>query len=177
MENVKINNIKIIESEPVFDIEVADAHHYVLGNGIVCHNSGLIYASDCIALLSKSKDRDKDRNIVGNIVKVRMEKSRLSRENSEVEVRISYSGGLDRYHGLLDMAVEAGLVQCSNGRYTFPGEQKAVTANKIAASPETYFTEDFLKKLDEQYIRPNFSYGSNELKSVTSKDSFDDDEN
>lgn len=121
--------------------------------------AGLIYASDSIALLSKSKDRDKDRNVVGNIVKVRMEKSRLSRENSEVEVRISYTGGLDKYYGVLDMAVEANMVTCNNGRYTFPGYEKSVTANKIAESPETYFTPDFLKKLDDTFVRPNFSYG------------------
>lgn len=171
----------------VYDFTVKDVHHYLLENGVVTHNSyiptkalsggsGLIYVSDSIAMLSKAKDRDKDKNIVGSIVTVKMSKSRLSRENSEVEVRISYSGGLDRYYGLLDMATDAGLVQCSNGRYTFPEQTKAVTANKIAESPESYFTQEFLKKLDDQYVRPNYTYGSAIAATPLTDDNEDDED-
>ena len=120
--------------------------------------SGLIYVSDSIAMLSKSKDRDKEKNVIGSIVKAKMFKSRLSRENSEVEVRISYAGGLDKYYGLLEMSVEAGLVQHSGGKYTFPGG-KPVFAGKIQEAPEKFFTDEFLKELNEKYVRPNFSYG------------------
>lgn len=156
----------------VYDFTVEDVHHYVLSNGVVSHNSyvptsalsggaGLIYVSDSIAMLSKSKDRDKtSKEVVGNFIKVKMFKSRLSRADTESEVRISYTGGLDRYHGLLDLAVESKLVTNSNGRYTFPGFDKPATAKQIAASPDTYFTEDFIKKLDDLYVKPNFSYGT-----------------
>lgn len=123
--------------------------------------SGLIYVSDSIAMLSKSKDRDKEKNVVGSIVKAKMFKSRLSRENSEVDVRISYAGGLDKYYGLLDMAVDAGMVQHSGGKYTFPN-QKPVFAGKIQESPEKFFTEDFLAELNDKYVRPQFSYGAGE---------------
>jgi len=120
---------------------------------------GLVYVSDSIAMLSKAKERDAEKNVIGNIVKVQMIKSRLSRELTEASVRISYTGGLDRHYGILDLAVEAGLVTKVVGRYTFPGEKASVTANKIADAPEKYFTKDFLEKLDETYVRPHFSYG------------------
>jgi len=147
-------NVPMVVTNHVYSVVGAYVPTKALSGG-----SGLIYASDCIAMLSKSKERDKERNVVGNIVKIRMEKSRLSKENSEVEVRISYSGGLDRFHGILEMAVDAGMVENNNGRYLFPGFEKTATANKIAESPTTYFTPDFLKKLDENYVQPNFSYG------------------
>ena len=121
--------------------------------------AGAIYVSDSIAMLSKKKDRDKEKNIIGTIVTVKMFKSRLSRENTEVDVRISYQGGLDRYYGLLEMSVEAGLVTESAGKYQFPGQAKAVKAAVIQDEPETYFTEAFLRKLDEVHVIPNFSYG------------------
>lgn len=153
----------------VYDFTVKDVHHYLLENGIVTHNSyvptkmpsggaGLIYVSDSIVMLSKSKDRDKEKNVVGSIVKAKMFKSRLSRENSEVEVRISYAGGLDKYYGVLEMAVEAGMVEHSGGKYTFPN-QKPVFASKIQEAPEKFFTETFLKELNEKFVQPNFSYG------------------
>jgi hypothetical protein len=154
----------------VYDFTVKDVHHYMLDNGVVTHNSyvptkamsggsGLIYVSDSIAMLSKSKDRDKEKNIVGSIVTAKMFKSRLSRENSEVDVRISYSGGLDKYYGLLDMAVDAGMVEHSGGKYTFPN-QKPVFAGKIQEAPEKFFTQEFLEKLNDQYVRLSFSYGA-----------------
>lgn len=122
--------------------------------------SGLIYVSDSIAMLSKSKDKDKDKNVIGSIVTVKMFKSRLSRENTESECRISYAGGLDKYYGLIDMGIAAGLIKNTAGRLTFPGSEKAVFASKVAEAPEEFFTEEFLAQLDEKFVKPNFSYGS-----------------
>jgi len=132
--------------------------------------SGLIYISDSIAMLSKSKDRDKEKNIIGSIITTKMYKSRLSRENSQVEVRISYSGGLDKYYGLLDIAVEAGMIEYSGGKYTFSGVDKAVSASKIAEAPEQFFTKEFLTQLDEKFVKPNFSYGSMATSTTTTED-------
>ena len=154
-----ISEIRRVGRKPVYDITVEETNSYALSNGIVCHNSGLVYISDYIAMLSKSKDRDKDKQIIGSIVKVTMYKSRLSKENSQVEVKISYTGGLDRYHGLLEFAEEAGMITSSAGKYTFPGHANAVKANKIAEDPTKYFTPEFLKALDDSYVIPKFSYG------------------
>ena len=133
---------------------------------VLSGGSGLIYVSDSIVMLSKSKDRDREKNIVGTIVKAKMFKSRLSRENTEVEVRISYSGGLDKYYGLIDMAVSACMVQHSAGKYTFPGQPKPLSLSKIQGSPETYFTEAFLQELNEKFVRSNFSYGAMPIQAV-----------
>jgi len=153
----------------VHDITVKDVHHYILENGIVSHNSyfptkvmsggsGLVYIADSIAMLSKSKDKDKDKKVIGSLIKVKMLKSRLSKENAEVEVKISYAGGLDRYHGLLEFAEEAGMVTSTAGKYTFPGLAPAKAA-KIMQNPTDYFTPEFLKSLDETYVIPTFTYG------------------
>ena len=128
--------------------------------------AGLTYVSDSIAMLSNSKERDAEKNVIGNVVTVTMMKSRLSRENTKVQVRIAYVGGLDRYYGLLDMAVSAGVVEePSKGRYVFPGH-KMMTAKKIAESPETYFTPDILSAIDEKYVKPSFTYGHDDVPEV-----------
>ncbi len=132
---------------------------------IMSGGGGLVYVSDSIAMLSKSKVRDKDdkKVVVGADITVEMVKSRLSRENTKTGVRISYGGGLDRYHGLLEVGVDAGLITGgAAGRYTFEGHITATTSRKIAEAPEEFFTEEFLRKLDEQYIKPRFSYGNTE---------------
>lgn len=148
-------NVPVIVTNHVYSSIGPYAPTKVLSGG-----GGLVYVSDSIAMLSKSKDKDKDKNVIGSIVTVTMYKSRLSRENTKVECRISYAGGLDRYYGLIDMGIAAGLIKSSTGRLTFPGSDKAVFASKVAEAPEQYFTEEFLKELDEKYVKPNFSYGS-----------------
>jgi len=123
--------------------------------------SGLVYVADSIAMLSKTKERDKEKTIVGNLITVKMAKSRLSRENVEVEVRLSYDSGLDRYSGLLEMGVEAGLIEKGTvGRYTFLDTKVTATEAKINEAPEKFFTDAFLTKLDSDYVRTHFRYGN-----------------
>ena len=66
---------------------------------------GIKYAADDIIILSgKSKVKDTDKTVVGNDIKASTFKSRLSRENQDVHIRISYDHGLSRYFGLEDIA-------------------------------------------------------------------------
>ena len=65
--------------------------------------SGLKYAASSIIYLSRRKEKDCT-EIVGNIIHCKNYKSRLTKENKVVDVRLTYDKGLDRYYGLLDLA-------------------------------------------------------------------------
>jgi len=68
--------------------------------------SGLKYAASTIVYLSKKKDKDADGQVVGNIIHCKLYKSRLTKENQMVDVRLNYDSGLNRYYGLLDLALK-----------------------------------------------------------------------
>ena len=51
--------------------------------------SGLKYAASTIIYLSKKKEKD-GKEIIGNIIKAKTHKSRLSKENKTVEIRLYY---------------------------------------------------------------------------------------
>ena len=69
--------------------------------------TGLKYAASTIVYLGKKKERDNTtKEIVGNIIKCTTYKSRLSKENAVAEVLLRYDSGLDKYHGLIDLAVD-----------------------------------------------------------------------
>jgi len=121
--------------------------------------TGLKYAASSIAFLSKKKERDGD-EIIGNIVKVRMHKSRLSRENKDVEVLLRYDTGLDKYYGLLDLAEKYDIIKKVSTRYELSDGRK-VFGKEIKENPEAYFTDEILAKLDEA-AKKEFSYGGNE---------------
>ena len=118
--------------------------------------SGLKYASSTIIYLSKKKEKDQS-EVVGNLIKAKTHKSRLSKENKEVTIRLYYDErGLDRYYGLLELGEIGGLWKNVAGRYEING--KKVYAKAIYKDPEEYFTEEILEKLDA-IAKEEFSYG------------------
>jgi hypothetical protein len=119
---------------------------------------GAKYAADIIVFLSKKKDRAADKEVIGNIVKARMMKSRLTKEETVVETRILFDGGLDRHYGLLALAVKQGCVKKVSTRYEFPNGAK-VFEKAIFREPEKYFTKDILDSV-EVYVKEHFLYGS-----------------
>jgi RecA/RadA recombinase len=118
--------------------------------------SGLKYASSTIVYLSKKKEKD-GTEVIGNIIKAKTAKSRLSKENKDVEIRLFYDErGLDRYYGLLELGELGGLWKNVAGRYEMDG--KKIYAKEILKDPEKYFTPEIMQALDET-ARKEFSYG------------------
>ena len=144
-------DIPMIVTNHTYDVIGAYVPMKKMGGG-----SGLEYASSTIIHLSKKKEKD-GTEIVGNIIKAKTAKSRLSKENKEVEIRLYYDErGLDRYYGLLELGEPGGLWKNVAGRYEISG--KKIYAKQILKEPEVYFTEDIMNKLDE-IAKETFSYG------------------
>jgi hypothetical protein len=118
--------------------------------------SGLKYTASTIVFLSKRKDKD-GTEVVGNIVRCKLQKSRLTKENSQVEIKITYSTGLDRYYGLLDIAEKYGIIKKVSTRYELSNGVKVFGKN-INEEPEKYFTKDILDQIDEA-CKKEFLYG------------------
>ena len=146
-------NIPLIVTNHTYDVIGSYVPTKEMGGG-----SGLKYASSTIIYLSKKKEKDKT-EVVGNIIKAKTIKSRLSKENQQVEIRLYYDErGLDRYYGLLDLGEIGGMWKNVGGRYEIDG--KKVYGKQIYAEPEKYFTEEVMSKLDE-ISKNTFSYGTN----------------
>ena len=118
--------------------------------------AGLKYASSTICYLGKKKDRE-DKDVVGNIIKVEMHKSRFTKENKKIEVKLSFDKGLDRYYGLLDLAEKHGIMKKVSTRYELPDGAK-VFGKQINANPTKYFTDDVMSQL-EVAAGKEFLYG------------------
>ena len=119
--------------------------------------SGLKYAASTIVYLSKKKEKE-GTEVVGNIIHCKTQKSRLSKENMMVDVRLRYDTGLDKYYGLLDLAVKHGIFKQVSTRIELPDGTKQY-AKSIYSDPEKYFTKDILKQLDEAADK-EYSYGN-----------------
>jgi RecA/RadA recombinase len=118
--------------------------------------TGLLYSASTIIELSKSKEKD-GTEVVGVIIKAKTYKSRLSKENQEIQFRLFYDQrGLDRYYGLLELGEIGGLWKNTAGRYEIDG--KKLYAKTILSNPKEYFTDEVMQQLDE-IAKKEFSYG------------------
>ena len=144
-------NIPLIVTNHTYDVIGSYVPTKEMGGG-----SGLKYAASTIIYLSKKKEKDKT-EVVGNIIKAKTAKSRLSKENKQVEIRLYYDErGLDRYYGLLELGELGGLWKNVAGRYEMDG--KKVYAKEIYKNPDKYFTEEVMQKLDD-ISKEEYSYG------------------
>jgi RecA/RadA recombinase len=145
-------NVPLIVTNHTYDVIGSYVPTKEMGGG-----SGLKYAASTIIYLSKKKEKD-GKEIIGNIIKAKTAKSRLSKENQEVEIRLYYDErGLDPYYGLLELGEGGGIWKNVAGRYEIDG--KKIYAKEIYKNPEKYFTEEVMEKLDV-IAQGTFSYGS-----------------
>ncbi len=145
-------NVPLIVTNHTYDVIGAYVPTKEMGGG-----SGLKYAASTIIYLSKKKEKD-GKEVVGNIIKAKTAKSRLSKENKQVEIRLYYDDrGLDRYYGLLELGEIGGLWKNVAGRYEING--KKVYGKHILANTAEYFTDEVMEKLDA-IAQQEFSYGS-----------------
>jgi len=151
---LKLAKVKIpmLVTNHVYDLVGSYVPMKELGGG-----TGLKYAASTIAMLTKKKEKDTSGEVVGNVIRVKMYKSRLSKENKDVEVLLTYDKGLNKYFGLLDLAEKYEIIKKVSTRYELPSGTK-VFGKEINNNPEKYFTPEIMERLEDAAKR-EYSYG------------------
>ena len=126
--------------------------------------SGLKYAASTIIHLSKKKVKE-GTDVIGNIIHCKLYKGRLTKENSMVDVMLSYDKGLNPYYGLVDLAIECGVFKKVSTRVELPNGKTAYEKS-IYNEPEKYFTDEVMWEL-EQRVGKIFKYGSSVTEEVS----------
>ena len=119
--------------------------------------SGLKYAASNIVYLSKRKEKD-GKEIIGNVIHCKNYKSRLTKENAMIDVRLTYDKGLDQHYGLLELAIKHGIFKSVSTRVELPDGSKQY-AKTINNEPDKFFTKDVLAQIDEA-AKKEFLYGA-----------------
>jgi RecA/RadA recombinase len=128
---------------------------------IVGGGTGSYYGSDNIWILGRQQEKDAD-GISGYHFVINVEKSRYVKEKSKIPITVSFEGGINRWSGLLDVALEGGyIVKPKNGWYatvdrdTGEVRQPSMRANDIVNNKEFWMniftTTDFAKHIESKY--------------------------
>jgi len=110
---------------------------------IVSGGTGIYYSADNIFIIGRQQEKQ-GTDIVGYNFIINVEKSRFVREKSKIPVEVKFDGGISKWSGLLDMALESGhVIKPSNGWYQHANGEKKYRAK------ETYTKEFWLPVLTD----------------------------
>jgi RecA/RadA recombinase len=132
---------------------------------IVGGGTGSYYSADNIYILGRQQEKD-GTEITGYNFIINVEKSRYVREKSKIPITVSFEGGIQKYSGLIDLAIEGKFVtKPSPGWYAKVDPETGEIGNKVRfdATQTAEFMEPLLK--DEkfyEFIKSKYAiaYGS-----------------
>lgn len=106
----------------------AVAHTYdtmeMYSKKVVSGGTGLMYSADNVYIIGRQQQKDGSELAGYNFV-INVEKSRFVREKSKISLLVTFDGGISKWSGLLDLALETGhVVKPSNGWYMQAGTEK-----------------------------------------------------
>ena len=114
---------------------------------IVSGGTGIYYSADNIFIIGRQQEKQ-GTEIIGYNFIINVEKSRYVREKSKIPIEVTFEGGISKWSGLLDIALESGhVIKPSNGWYQIATEEKKYRLN------DTYNKEFWMPILTD----PTFS--------------------
>lgn len=99
---------------------------------IVGGGTGIYYSADNIWILGRRQNKT-GTEVTGYDFIINVEKSRFVKEKSKIPISVSWDGGIERFSGLLDIALASGfVVKPSNGWYQLVDvETGEIIGNKV----------------------------------------------
>ena len=132
---------------------------------IVGGGTGSYYSADNIYILGRQQDKD-GTEIVGYHFIINVEKSRYVKEKSKKPISVSFDGGISKYSGLLDLALESGhVVKPTNGWYAKVDQKTGEIGDKkrIADTSTPEFMEPILNDVKfKEFVKQKYeiAYGN-----------------
>ena len=131
---------------------------------IVGGGTGSYYSADNIYILGRQQEKDGG-DLIGYNFIINVEKSRYVREKAKIPVTVRFDGGISKYSGLLDMALESGHVTKPNvGWYAKVNLETGEVESKkwrLADTESADFWDSILADESfKEWIRTNYQFSS-----------------
>lgn len=104
------------------DIPLIGVNHIYMEQGlypkaILSGGTGIMLSADNVWIVGRSQEKE-GTELTGYSFNVNIEKSRHVREKTKIAITVKFDGGMSKYSGLMDMALESGhVVKPNNGWY------------------------------------------------------------
>lgn len=130
---------------------------------VISGGTGILYSSNTAFIISRSQEKD-GTELSGYNFTINIEKSRFVKEKAKLPLNVTFSGGINKYSGILELAMESGLVvKPNNGWYQLVDEETGELLGKKVRADDTE-TEEFLgavlkSKKFAQFIESKYKLG------------------
>lgn len=105
-------------------------------------------SSDDVWFISRATDKD-GKDVIGYNFTITADKSRTVKEGSKFPINVTWKDGIDRYSGIFQLAVEAGIIQQSGAWYTLTdldtGQASDKKAQRKTIVSDLVYMESLLK--------------------------------
>jgi RecA/RadA recombinase len=141
---------------------------------IVGGGTGAYYSADNIFIIGRQQEKEGTEVIGYNFI-INVEKSRYVREKSKIPVTVYHDGGISRWSGLLDIALESGhVIKPSNGWYSKVDKDSGEIEDKKYRVKDTdtkeFWMPILMQKSFIQFVKDKYQVGSSEILSDESID-------
>lgn len=120
---------------------------------IVGGGTGSYYSADNIYIIGRQQEKE-GKDVVGYDFIINVEKSRYVKEKSKIPVTVSFDGGISKWSGLLDIALESGhVVKPSNGWYSKVDVESGELEEKKYREADTNTKDFWLPILKQKSFR------------------------
>jgi RecA/RadA recombinase len=140
---------------------------------VVSGGTGVYYSADNIYIIGRQQEKD-GTDLMGYNFIINVEKSRYVREKSKIPVQVSFEGGISKWSGLLDVALEGGfVVKPSNGWYAkkgFPDKKYRIKDTNTWEFWQTIITSNDFK----EYIEGKYKMNSTTMLDSTIDEEYED---
>ena len=130
---------------------------------IVSGGTGVYYSADTIYIIGRQQEKE-GTEVTGYNFIVNVEKSRYVKEKTKIPIEVTYEGGISKWSGLLDVALEGGFViKPSNGWYSRAGEDQKFRAKET--NSKDFWLPILSKKDFQKFVEDKFKVSSSGLMS------------
>ena len=130
---------------------------------IVSGGTGIMYSADNVWIIGRRQNKT-GTEITGYDFVVNVEKSRMVREKSKIPISVSWSGGIEQWSGLLDIAIAGGyVIKPSNGWYQRVNKETGEVLDGKLREKETmtpeFWTPIFETTDFKQFVKDSYQIG------------------
>ena len=169
----------LMKNIPMVVIQHVYEEMKMFGKTIMSGGSGGLLSSDTVWIIGKSQEKE-GTDLVGYNFTINIEKSRYVKEKSKIPILVKFDGGINKYTGILDLAIEAGeVVKPKNARYQLIDKETGELIGEYVKEPATQ-CEEFLgvvlkRESFKKWVRDKYKLAQVKMISDDPNDSEDDD--
>lgn len=139
---------------------------------VVGGGTGSYYSADNIFILGRQQEKE-GTDVIGYNFIINVEKSRYVREKSKIPISVKFDGGISKWSGLLEMALESGhVIKPSNGWYSKIDSETGVVEEKKYRLKDTDNKDFWLPILNQKsfqkWIENNYQISTGSI--ISSED-------